>query len=106
MKPDVVAPGHNLTAVVGSSSYLYHEYQNAHVMVTGSLMIYGEGRTGEPRLHAVDKRTGDELATVDLPGSTSAPFMTFEHDGAQYIVVPVASPPDLPGSLVALRLPE
>ena len=76
-----------------------------HVIVTRSLLIYGEGRTGEPRLHAVDKRTGQELAVVDLPGSTTAPMMTFEHEGVQYIVVPV-SDEDLPGSLVALRVPE
>lgn len=78
---------------------------HAHVIVTGSLMIYGEGRTGEPRLHAVNKRTGEELGTVEIPGSTSAPMMTFEHEGSQYIVIPVAGN-GMPGSFAALRLPD
>jgi len=73
-------------------------------MVTQSLLIYGEGRGGLPRIHAVDKLTGERVGTVDLPGTIDTAPMTFMHEGAQYMVA-AASGPDLPGSLVALRLP-
>ena len=77
---------------------------HATVLVTESLLMYGEGRGAQPRFHAVDKRTGEELVMVELPAPSSTAPMTFLHEGRQYIVVPIASR-DLPGSLVALRLP-
>jgi len=78
---------------------------HATAMVTKSLLMYGEGRAGLPRFHAVDKRTGERLGTVDLPGTTDTAPMTFMHEGRQYIVAAVSGR-DLPGSLVALRLPQ
>ena len=78
---------------------------HATAMVTRSVLIYGEGRGGEPRIHAVNKRTGDRLGTVQLPGTTDTAPMTFMHEGVQYIVTAVSGP-NLPGSLVALRLPQ
>ena len=77
---------------------------HATALVTKTLLIYGEGRGGAPLLHAVDKRTGQELATVELPAPTNTAPMTFVHDGKQYIVVAIGSG-EHPGSLVALRLP-
>jgi quinoprotein glucose dehydrogenase len=77
---------------------------HATVLLTSTLLIYGEGRNGDPLLHAVDKRTGEELATVELPETTNTAPMTFLHEGLQYIVLAVGGS-DLPGSLVALRLP-
>ena len=77
---------------------------HATAMVTKSLLMYGEGRGGEPLFHAVDKRTGEELATVELPAPTNTAPMTFMHEGKQYIVVAIGSGRH-PGSLVALRLP-
>lgn len=78
---------------------------HATPMVTGTLLIYGEGRGGRPLLHAVDKRTGAELGTVDLPGPTMTAPMTFVHRGVQYIVSAVGGG-DVRAGLVALRLPE
>jgi quinoprotein glucose dehydrogenase len=78
---------------------------HATAMVTKSLLMYGEGRNGSPLFHAVDKRTGQELAAVELPAPTNTAPMTYLHDGRQYIVVAVGSGRH-PGSLVALRLPE
>jgi quinoprotein glucose dehydrogenase len=66
--------------------------------------MYGEGRGGAPLFHAVDKKTGEEIATVELPAPTNAAPMTFLHEGKQYIVMAVGSGSH-PGSLVALRLP-
>jgi quinoprotein glucose dehydrogenase len=77
---------------------------HATVLLTSTLLIYGEGRGGDPLLHAVDKATGQELATVALPETTNTAPMTFMHDGVQYIILAVGGS-HLPGSLVALRLP-
>ena len=62
------------------------------------------GRGGEPRFHAVDKRTGERVGTVELPAPTDTAPMTFIHEGRQYVVMAVSGR-NLPGSLVALRLP-
>jgi quinoprotein glucose dehydrogenase len=79
---------------------------HANVLVTRTLLIYGEGRRGSPLLHAVDKRTGEEIATVELPAPTNTAPMTYMHQGRQFIVVSVALGPDVPARLVALALPE
>ncbi|MEX0907078.1 MAG: pyrroloquinoline quinone-dependent dehydrogenase, partial [Gemmatimonadota bacterium] len=80
--------------------------KSAHAvkLVTRTLLMYGEGRGGAPLFHAVDKRTGRELATVELPAPSNSPPMTFMHDGVQYIVMAIGGG-EHPGSLVALRLP-
>ena len=77
---------------------------HATAVATGSLLIYGEGRGGLPRMHAVDKRTGERVGTVELPAPTDTAPMTYLHDGVQYIVTAVSGQ-GLPGSLVALRIP-
>jgi glucose dehydrogenase len=74
-------------------------------MVTKTLVVTAEGTGGSPRLHALDKHTGERLGTVELPASGQYGMMGFQHEGRQYIVVQVAGR-DLPGSLAALRLPE
>jgi quinoprotein glucose dehydrogenase len=77
---------------------------HATKLVTKTLLMYAEGRGGAPLFHAVDKRTGREIATVPLPAPSNAAPMTFMHAGRQYIVMSVGSGAH-PGSLVALRLP-
>jgi quinoprotein glucose dehydrogenase len=77
---------------------------HANLLVTRSLLFYGEGRGGAARFHAVDKATGEEIAVLTLPGPTNAAPMTFLHQGRQYIVVAIASA-DVPAELVALALP-
>ena len=77
---------------------------HATALVTRTLLIYAEGRGGRPLLHAVDKRTGEELASVEIPANTNTAPMTYLHDGVQYIVLSVSGS-DLPGSFIALRLP-
>ena len=73
-------------------------------LVTRTLVVTAEGVGGAPRLHALDKRTGARLGTVELPASGQYGMMGYLHEGRQYIVVQVAGP-NLPGSLAALRLP-
>ena len=78
---------------------------HATALVTRTLLIYGEGRGGRPRMYAVDKRTGKQLATVDIPAPTVTAPMTFMHDGVQYIVSAIGGGEHGP-ALVALRLPQ
>lgn len=78
---------------------------HANVLVTKTLLFYGEGRNGGPLFHAVDKTTGAAIATVELPAPTNANPITFMHGGRQYIVVAIAGP-GFPAELVALALPE
>jgi glucose dehydrogenase len=77
---------------------------HAHPLVTETLLIWGEGRGGTAKLHAADKRTGEEVGVIDLPAPTSAVGMSFMHEGQQYIVTSIAGGGH-PGSFVALRLP-
>jgi glucose dehydrogenase len=77
---------------------------HATAIATGSLLIYGEGRGGRARLHAVDKRSGARVGTIELPAPSSTAPMTYLHEGKQYLVVPVGGAGH-PGSLVAYRLP-
>jgi quinoprotein glucose dehydrogenase len=99
--PDRIATHALLQGVeIGNTGMPSH----AVALATGSLLMYGEGRSGLPRFHAVDKPTGERVGTIDLPAPAQAGPMTFLHDGQQYIVIPVAGG-GLPASLVALRLP-
>jgi quinoprotein glucose dehydrogenase len=84
-------------------------------MVAGDLLLQTtedlRGNTevnenGMPLLHARDKRTGEILASVELPRPGLYGMMTFMHEGRQYIVVQSGSAKrGQPGALVALRLP-
>ncbi len=77
----------------------------ANLLVTKTLLFYGEGRGGSPLFHAVDKKTGKEIAAVEIPATTNTAPMTFMHAGRQYILAAVASP-DVSAELVALVLPK
>ena len=76
----------------------------AITLVTKTLLLTAEGSGGAPVLHALDKLTGERLGTVELPAPGQYGMMGYMHEGRQYIVVQIASR-DIPGSLVALRLP-
>jgi quinoprotein glucose dehydrogenase len=61
---------------------------------------------GAPLLHARDKRTGEILASLELPVPGQYGMMTYEHEGRQYVVLQAGSAKrGEPGQLVALRLP-
>jgi quinoprotein glucose dehydrogenase len=78
---------------------------NATALVTRTLLMYAEGRGGRPVWYAHDKTTGERIGQVDIPASVSTAPMTYLHEGAQYIVLPVSGQ-GIPTSLVALRLPQ
>ena len=77
---------------------------HATILTTKALLFYGEGRRGDPWLHAVDKETGEEIARIALPATTNTAPMTYLHEGVQYIVLAVAAAGH-PAELVALALP-
>ncbi len=77
---------------------------HANVLVTKTLLMYGEGRSGRAYFHAVDKATGKEIAKVELPAQTNTAPMTNLHEGNQYIVCAIAGR-GVEAELVALRLP-
>jgi quinoprotein glucose dehydrogenase len=60
------------------------------------------GSDGGPRLVARDKRTGEELGSVDLPAGAIGTPMTYLVDGKQYIALTVGAGPQL----VAFALPD
>ena len=75
-------------------------------LLTKTLLIYAlttRGTTDRPRLIALDKVTGDELASVDLPGGAIGVPMTYMVDARQYIAVTVGGS-RMP-ELMALTLP-
>jgi quinoprotein glucose dehydrogenase len=80
--------------------------QNAHanLLVTKSLLMYGEGRGAGSYFRAVDKRTGQEVGKIEIPAPTNTAPMTFMHDGHQVVVMAVASGL-VPAELVAVALP-
>ena len=88
---------------------------NSIQMVVGDLLLQttedlrGETEVnakGMPLLHARDKRTGQILASVELPIPGQYGMMTYMHEGKHYILVQAGSARrEQPGSLVALRLP-
>jgi quinoprotein glucose dehydrogenase len=78
---------------------------HANLLVTKTLLMYGEGRGGEPHFRAVDKKTGKEIGKVDIPARTNTAPMTFMHEGHQYVVAAISSD-GVPAELVALALPD
>ena len=82
-------------------------------LVTKTMIFLGEGGTaGVPLLpkygggkmfRGYDKRTGDVVWEMELPGGTTGAPMTYMLDGKQYVVVAVGWH-DMPGELIALAL--
>ena len=88
---------------------------NSIQMVVGDLLLQTtedlrgdaeRNENGMPVLHARNKRTGEILASVELPIPGQYGMMSYMHEGKQYIVVQSGSVKERhPGSLVALTLP-
>ncbi len=94
--------GLNLPPLGGDSTY-------SGPLATKMLLLYPlttGGTTGGPRLVAVDKATGKELASSDLPGIAIGSPMTYLSGNRQFIALTVqgGTPRDMP-ELVALALP-
>jgi len=75
-------------------------------LLTTTLLIQAlvaGGTDGGPRLVAYDKTTGEEVASLDLPGGALGAPMTYMLGRRQYIALTVGG--EVPG-LIALTLPE
>ncbi|MCM3881523.1 MAG: PQQ-binding-like beta-propeller repeat protein [Vicinamibacterales bacterium] len=81
------------------------------IVVTKTLMFAGQGcglfrsgNGGGPMFYAYDKKTGDVVHEMTLPGGTCGNPMTYSIAGKQYIAVSVGSRTS-PAELIALALP-
>ena len=64
----------------------------AIMMATPSMLVYAsESSDGTPHLFAVDKRTGRELARVQVPAASRYGMMSYVHEGEQYIILQTGS---------------
>lgn len=75
----------------------------ASLLVTKTLLIGGEGSGGHPLLHAYDKKTGENIAQITMPGTQTGVPMTYVYNNRQFILLPVGGQPA--GQLVAFALP-
>ena len=75
------------------------------LVVTKTLLFGGEGSGGRPLLHAYDKKTGENLAEVPMPGNQTAVPMTYMYENRQFILTAVGGQGQPAGQLVAFALP-
>jgi len=81
-------------------------------LATKTLLIVSEpgygptpdGKRGS-MLRAYDKRTGGEVAALQLPAPQTGSPMTYQLDGRQYLVIAVGGS-GYPGELIAYRVPN
>ena len=77
----------------------------AGLLVTKTLLFGGEGSGGRPLLHAYDKKTGDNIAELPMPGNQTGVPMTYMYQDRQFIVMAVGGQGQPSGQLVAFALP-
>ena len=75
----------------------------AGLLVTRTLLFGGEGGGGRALLHAYDKKTGENIAEIPMPGSQTGVPMTYMYQNRQFILMTVGGQPA--GQLVAFALP-
>lgn len=75
------------------------------VLVTKTLLFAGDGTN--PILHAYDKKTGEDIAQIPMPGMETGVPMTYVHQGRQFVLLPVAANAQAgtAAQLVAFALP-
>ena len=73
----------------------------APMTVTANMLLYASTGSDEtPYLFAVDKRTGQELARVEVPDTSNFGMSSFVHKGKQYVMLQTGS------KLTAVALPD
>ena len=93
----------NHPLVQGVPNVMVNRGRNGHsAMTVTPTLLFASGQTADntPSLFAINKLTGERLATIELPGQTSYGMSTWMHDGRQYVII------QLGGGLAALALPE
>jgi quinoprotein glucose dehydrogenase len=84
-------------------------------MITKTMVFLGEGSNISPSVHipgsggkmfrGYDKRTGEVLWEMELPGGTTGAPMTYMVNNKQYIAVTIGWK-DMPAEVIALALPQ
>jgi quinoprotein glucose dehydrogenase len=71
-------------------------------MVATSTLLLASGQTsdGTPHLFAIDKRTGQRVGAVGIPGPSGYGMSSWVHNGKQYVLV------QLDDGLAAFALPD
>lgn len=70
-------------------------------MIATPTLLIASGQTSDEKwnLFAIDKRTGERLGAVEIPGGTRYGLSSWVHEGKQYVLVQLAD------GLAALALP-
>ena len=70
-------------------------------MTVTPTLLMASGQTGDdtPALFAIDKRTGERVGTVEIPGNTRYGMSTWMHEDKQYVII------QLSDGLAAMALP-
>ena len=73
---------------------------NSAMVVTPTMLLAG-GQTADntPHLFAIDKRTGERVGAVEIPGLTRYGMSSWSHEGRQYVII------QLRDGLAAMALP-
>jgi quinoprotein glucose dehydrogenase len=62
--------------------------RNAAMSVTKTMFMYtSTASDGTPMLFFVDKLSGEQLGTVEMPGPVNYGISTYVHDGKQYVML-------------------
>jgi len=77
--------------------------RNVGIMVTKTLLFAGDGT--DPLLDAYDKKTGELIAQLPMPGMQTGLPMTYMHNNRQFILVAVGSANGQGPQLVAYAIP-
>ncbi len=64
------------------------------------LMASGQTSDGTPHLFAIDKRTGERVGAVEIPGGSRYGMSSWVHEGRQYVII------QLNDGLAAMALPR
>ena len=76
--------------------------RRGHAAMTATptlLLATGQTSDGTPHLFAIDKRTGERVGQVEIPGISRYGMSSWVHEGRQYILI------QLSGGLAAMALP-
>ena len=74
------------------------------VMATKTLLFATEGWGSKAVLHVFDKKTGDRVAEIQIPGSVGGSPMSYMVNGTQFIAIWVGKQ-GMPAQLITLRVP-